>query len=99
MQAVRSDLEAWGKAATGALSEWMRQPVLLTAITPSKQNMSSSVGREVCHHKLWIDSSYGSVHFMRFIISQCFEQSLYQSWELTCQQNLEPLPRPYCKSQ
>ena len=47
---VRNELEAWGKrskAGTGALAKEMSRPVILVAVTPTRQEMASSVGREV----------------------------------------------------
>lgn len=63
MREIKNDLNAWGGRCThasgdggSALGEEMGREVVLTAITPTRQEMASSVGREVSIHicAFWI---------------------------------------------
>jgi hypothetical protein len=53
MQSVRDDLIRWkvsagqGQRSNGGLADHMQRPLRLVAITPTRQVMDSSVGREV----------------------------------------------------
>jgi hypothetical protein len=61
MQSIKDDLQAWqsrgrggvgdgvaGEIGVGGLIGDMQREVLLIAVTPTEQEMKSSVGREVC---------------------------------------------------
>ena len=69
IQELKGELVAWGErckdpeegGAGERLAEEMGREVLLVAITPTKQRMASSVGREVSRglvHGLWIDTDF-----------------------------------------
>jgi hypothetical protein len=84
MTKVRDDLSRWGErgrktlkgaavgvagATGGGLAGEMRRPVNLVAITPTRQEMKSTVGREVgslpfdADFKLWFCSLHAIHHF------------------------------------
>ena len=89
MQGIRDDLQAWktrgsggsgvgegvaGEVGLGGLIGDMQREVLLIAVTPTEQEMRSSVGREVRlsdHAAIVLMYSCGSAPYMLYIISQC----------------------------
>ena len=87
MQSIRDDLQAWktrggggvgegvaGEVGLGGLIGDMQREVLLIAVTPTEQEMKSSVGREVRlypHTSIVLTYSCGSAHYMLYIISRC----------------------------
>jgi hypothetical protein len=55
MQGIRDDLQTWkDRGSDGGLIEDMQREVLLIAITPTEQEMKSSVGREVLRSLIYI---------------------------------------------
>jgi hypothetical protein len=87
MQGIRDDLQAWktrggggvgegvaGEVGLGGLIGDMQREVLLIAVTPTEQEMKSSVGREVrllAHPASVLMSSYGFAPYTQSIISRC----------------------------
>ena len=89
MQGIRDDLQAWktrgsggsgvgegvaGEVGLGGLIGDMQREVLLIAVTPTEQEMRSSVGREVRlsdHPVIVLTNSYGFAPYMLYIISRC----------------------------
>ena len=91
-----------GEVGTKGLAGEMRREVKLVAITPTRQEMRSSVGREVRRFPLlWKMSSRtscGSARCMPYIISPCFGLLRYMRWASTCPWNLALPHRHCCKS-
>ena len=87
MQSIRDDLQAWktrggggvgegvaGEVGLGGLIGDMQREVLLIAVTPTEQEMKSSVGREVrlpLRTSIGLMYSCGSAHYMLYTISRC----------------------------
>jgi hypothetical protein len=86
MKGIKDDLEAWrarstyttdgvaGEVGVGGLVGEMRREVLLIAVTPTQQEMKSSVGREVsdtrtsyrefdAHRQVWFCALHAIHHF------------------------------------
>ena len=86
LASAREDLHTWGERCrthdnAKGLAEELSRNVVLVAITPTRQEMASSLGREVsCGLKLIssvqdsVDISCGSVPCMPYIISRCCAQ-------------------------
>lgn len=101
---IKDDLQAWrdrsdrtldrvaGEVGRNGLEGEMRREVLLVAVTPTQQEMRSSIGREVRHCPRLVESvplskmadcslyRSGSVPYTLFTISRCSAQSRYMSW-------------------